>query len=126
VTEAASDAVPGWPPSGDEAEAFGRADYRAGFPCKAPEYPREDRRARWRIGWKKEQAASGEVSTAVASNDAYYLSLAVKLLSDVLAHPHNANDPNWRRAAETAMLALDVWHQRNPAPVGARKGEGSV
>lgn len=49
-----------WPPTGEEAEAFGRADYRAGFPCKAPEYGREGLRARWRLGWKKEQAARGE------------------------------------------------------------------
>ena len=48
-----------WPPTGDEAEAFGRADFKAGFPMQAPDYGREDRRARWRLGWKKEQAAAG-------------------------------------------------------------------
>lgn len=43
-----------------EADAAGRAAYRAGLPCDAPDYGREDRRARWRCGWKREQAAAGE------------------------------------------------------------------
>lgn len=51
-----------WPPSGDEAEAFGRADYKAGFPCTPPDYGYEDRRARWRLGWRKEEARSAGLS----------------------------------------------------------------
>lgn len=59
MSEPKSQTTAAWPPSGEEAETFGRADYKAGFQCNAPDYGREDRRARWRIGWRKEQAAAG-------------------------------------------------------------------
>lgn len=47
----------------EEAEEDGQAACRAGLPCEAPNYGREDRRARWRVGWKWQQAASGEEKT---------------------------------------------------------------
>lgn len=46
--------------TGDEAEAAGRAAFRAGLPCEAPDYGRESWCARWRIGWRKERASHGQ------------------------------------------------------------------
>lgn len=45
----------------EDAEAAGYAAYGNGQPCNAPaDYGREDRRASWRIGWKKGRAMHGE------------------------------------------------------------------
>jgi hypothetical protein len=43
----------------DPIEIAGRAAFLSGVPCEAPEYGKEMLRARWRLGWKKEQAARG-------------------------------------------------------------------
>jgi hypothetical protein len=47
-------------PSREEAEQAGRDAYRAGLPCIAPDYGWGDRRASWRVGWKRERAAQGD------------------------------------------------------------------
>lgn len=56
----------------DQIEIAGGAAFLRGAPCESPEYGKEMLRARWRLGWKKEQARQGQKPDG---NSLYYYNL---------------------------------------------------